>query len=153
MRHHKLVKVTRVALAVSLGVSCVGVGQPVSAQSVTDAFNFFTSSLGAVFNRQPQQIPNRNVSVFTGNLNSNNFNFCALPSCQIPGVASTPVPSVVPQPGVVPSSGTLVRPPLPSGVAPIPGSPVPPQVLSQPTPPRPVLSIPPIPIPLDALFK
>jgi hypothetical protein len=157
MSHNKLGQLTRVALAVSLGVSCVGVGQAASAQSVADAFNFFTSSLGAVFNRQPQQIPNRNVSVFTGNLNSNNFNFCALPSCQIPSVASNPVTTVaprpIPQPGIVPSSGTLVRPPLPSNVAPVPGFPISPQAVPQLTPPRPVLSIPPIPIPLDALFN
>lgn len=152
MRNHKLARLTRVAVLVSLGVSCTGVGQPASAQSITDAFNFVTSSLGAVFNPQPKEIPNRNVSAFTGNLNNNTFNFCALPSCQIPGVASNPIPPSVPQPGVVPPSGTLVRPPVPTNVAPAPSSTVPPQAAPQPTAPRPVLSIPPNPLPLDKLF-
>lgn len=159
------------ALALTITASTFAAPQKADAQIVELA----GAALGAIFNRPPKPIPNQSYAFGTGNLNSNNLNFCLLPCT--PGLGSSPVRPPIPSatgfapptasvPGVAPtgmipsqssvSSSTAINSvspgvipssgfPIPSGV--VPGV-VPPQVL-QPTPPRPTVIIPPIKLPIN----
>ncbi|GAB4230633.1 MAG: hypothetical protein Kow0049_12610 [Stanieria sp.] len=155
------------ALALTVGASTLAAPQPANAQVIELA----TAALGAIFNKPPQPIPNQSYAFGTGNLNSNNFNFCLLPCT--PGLGSSPVrlpvPGVTgfpppPATGIIPPQGSISQTtvtnqvgtippgalprtgfPVPSGV--VPGA-VPPQIV-QPTPPRPTVVIPPIKLPIN----
>ncbi|AFZ34389.1 hypothetical protein Sta7437_0801 [Stanieria cyanosphaera PCC 7437] len=145
------------ALALTVGASTLAAPQRADAQVLELA----TGALNALFNRPPEQIPNRNLTFGTGNLNGNTFSVGSSPvRLPVPGATGlAPAPT-----GMIPSQGSISQTTvtnqvgtLPSGVVPnsgvpvpsgvIPGA-VPPQVV-QPTPPRPTVVIPPIKLPIN----
>lgn len=124
--------ISGVAIALAVGLGSMGNARTVSAQSLDNIFGLVSLPL-SLFNQQSKQPVNRNISGFSGNLNSNNFNLCVLPSCSIPNTFSSPQTTSPMVPG---GFNGAVRPGMP--VAPV-----------QPTPPRPTLVLPPIKLPIN----
>ncbi|MBE9171323.1 hypothetical protein IQ238_28790 [Pleurocapsales cyanobacterium LEGE 06147] len=136
--------ISGLAIALTLGFGSVGTARSVSAQSLEDVVGLVNLPLNplSLLNGRSQQPVNRNISGFSGNLNSNNFNICVLPSCNIPSTFSSPQATA---PNVSTSSSGFARPGM--SVTPnttsLNGTP------AQPTPPRPTLVVPPIKLPIN----